>query len=292
MKFDLAKLTHVCAVARLKSFSRAAEELNITQPALSRSIAATEDQLGVRLFDRSRRGVTLTPAGKSAVEQAEALLAEARRFERHCRLIGSGESGRIAFGLGPMVASLILPTLVRNMVAERPHLHLKAEVKAPEALGQELNAGRLEIFFCARAQAPRTPNHEVETVGLLQISMIARAGHPLSKRRDVKMADLADWPIACAVEWPAAPRDGAAIICDNYHILREIVLEGDAVWITSPQMVADDLTAGRLVRLEVTDWPVGTSEIVAVRLKRRSQSQIAAQLVEEVRGLIAAASPA
>ena len=73
------------AVARSGSFSIAAEEVGISQPALSRSIQAFEQLYGLRLFDRGKGGVTLTPAGRLAVEQARGLLAAAGDFDRDMR---------------------------------------------------------------------------------------------------------------------------------------------------------------------------------------------------------------
>src|SRR5213593_1327258 len=99
---DLTRLRHIVAVADTGSFSRAAEDVRITQPALSRSIATFEQQYGVRLFDRGRGGVSSTPAGSLVIEQARSMLSAATDLERSMRLFGKGEAGRVAFGLGPL----------------------------------------------------------------------------------------------------------------------------------------------------------------------------------------------
>ena len=108
---ELTRLRHILAVARTGSFSRAAEEERITQPALSRSIAAFEQRHGVILFDRGRGGAHPTPAGRLVIEQARRLLSATNDLERSLRLYGTGEAGRLAFGLGPLLASLFLPGL-------------------------------------------------------------------------------------------------------------------------------------------------------------------------------------
>src|SRR6516162_8397322 len=112
---EYAKLRHIVAVARIGSFSRAAEEMHLTQPALSRSIAGFEAYHGVRLFDRVRSGVTLTASGKLVVEQARAILSATGDLERNLRHYSKGEAGRIEVGLGPLLASLLLPALSQSM---------------------------------------------------------------------------------------------------------------------------------------------------------------------------------
>ena len=111
MHVSLTRLRHILAVARTGSFSLAAEEEGISQPALSRSIQAFEAEYEVRLFDRSRGGATLTAAGALAVEHARNVLAAAGELDRNMSLIGKGEAGRVGVGFGPLVASLLLPGL-------------------------------------------------------------------------------------------------------------------------------------------------------------------------------------
>ena len=91
----LRSLTHLIALARRLNFARAAEELGISQSALSRSIQALEAQLGMRLFDRDRAGVALTPQGRVAVARAAVLLAAAEALERHLLQSASAEAGKI-----------------------------------------------------------------------------------------------------------------------------------------------------------------------------------------------------
>ena len=92
---ELTRLRHIVAVARNRSFSRAAEEEGITQPALSRSIAAFERRHDVTLFDRGRGGVYPTPAGTLVIEQASKLLAGSSELERSLKLYGRGDAGRV-----------------------------------------------------------------------------------------------------------------------------------------------------------------------------------------------------
>ncbi len=144
---DLNRLRHILAVARTGSFSRAAEEERITQPALSRSIAAFEQRHAVLLFDRGRGGAHATPAGALVIEQARRLLAAATDLERSLRLYGTGDAGRIAFGLGPMLASLLLPKLGSALLQARPGLQILTSIRTPEQLMPELLNDRIEMII-------------------------------------------------------------------------------------------------------------------------------------------------
>ncbi len=108
---DLRRLRYFLALAGTLNYGRAAEELHIAQPALSRSITALERELGVKLFDRSKAGTRLTPAGELLREEAELLLHQAESLQRRIRLADrEGQGVTIGF-----IPGLILTPLVRHL---------------------------------------------------------------------------------------------------------------------------------------------------------------------------------
>ncbi|NYH22367.1 LysR family transcriptional regulator [Paraburkholderia bryophila] len=92
---SVRRLNHVVALAEEGSFARAAERVHLSQPALSRSIQAIEDELGLRLFDRAARGVAVTQAGKTIVERARRVLFEANCLVRDAELLKTHEIGEV-----------------------------------------------------------------------------------------------------------------------------------------------------------------------------------------------------
>lgn len=281
---DHAKLRHIVAVARIGSISRAAEELHLTQPALSRSVAAFEAQYGVRLFDRERSGVTLTAGGRMVVDQARAILASTGDLERSLRMFSKGEAGRIDVGMGPLLASLLLPNLSRSLMKSRPQLQLFAMTKPADQLLAELMNDNVEMVFGNSWHVSQLPNLFNQPIGKLKLAMIVRAGHPLAGCKGLAMSDLAGLPVATAVELPAGglSASGGAFICDNYHILRETVLETDCVWISAPAFVANELREGRMALLDTVDlWPTH-SDVCVVSRQGRTKSPIASAIIEEV----------
>src|SRR5579864_7449308 len=108
MALELRNLRYLVTLSRRLSYARAAEDLGITQSALSRSIQTLEEHFAVRLFDRSRSGVRPTGAGSRILERAQALLANADDLERNFREEAAGESGTLTFGMAHVPARALL----------------------------------------------------------------------------------------------------------------------------------------------------------------------------------------
>lgn len=285
---DLTRLRHIVAVARNQSFSRAAEEEGITQPALSRSIAAFEARHDVVLFDRGRGGVHPTAAGLLVIDQARKLLAAAGDLERSLKRYPGGQAGRIAFGIGPLLTGLFLPRLTRSLLQAYPGLQIFTLTRAPDQLVAELLGDRIEMILGNNWNLGRMPGTELERIGRLDIAVMVRTDHPLAHAGRISLADLENYPVASAVEPPPGNTMGNAgsLVCDNFHVLRETVLQTDCVWMSSPAFLRDDLRAGRIVQLDVSDLPAASSDICLVFKRGRTRSPAAIAAAEAVRKML------
>src|ERR1700722_5019768 len=105
---DLRSLRHVVVLAKLLSYTKAAQELNLTQSALTRSIQAMERRANTRLFDRDRSGVRLTSVGRMFVARAAQLVHEADELDRLLRRSTTADVGEVSFGMGPLAAQALL----------------------------------------------------------------------------------------------------------------------------------------------------------------------------------------
>lgn len=267
---SLVRLRHILAVARIGNFSLAAQEEGISQPALSRSIQAFEAEYDVRLFDRSRGGVALTPAGELAVEQARLTLAAASAMDRNMQLFRTGQTGRIGIGLGPLLASVLLPEISSRLLRSSPQLQIVSRISAADQLLDDLLDGHIEAIMGNQWHLSQIPGVDRVPLGRLRLVMAVREGHPAAQGGPVSMADLAAYPLATAFEQAHGMRQGGAFVCDNFHILRETTLATDCVWLTAPALARRD-EAGGLVLLEVSDLPNETIEIwLATRRNRMS----------------------
>ncbi len=287
MRLELRKLNHLVTVAREGSFSRAAEVLHISQPALSRSIAGIENQYGIRIFDRGRNGAKLTPAGHLAIEDAELLLRRARTLENNLQQYGCGKTGQIAFGMGPMVASLILPSLSVDLMGQEQRLNVHATVNSAPQLLEDLKNDRIEMLFCGIGQMPRTVDTRVEVLGSIPMAMLLRTGHPLTQSGGkVTQDELFQFPILSAVELSTSTehRVGGSFICGNYDVLKDTVLQTDSVWVSSPLLVKREIELGLITSIEVADLERPDNvEICLARMDGSTLSPSASRIIDFVK---------
>lgn len=285
---SLTRLKHIVAVARTGSFSIAAEEANISQPALSRSIQAFEEEYGLRLFDRGKGGVTLTPAGRLAVEHARRLLASAGDFDRDMRRFGHGEAGQTGVGMGPLMASLLLPRLGAAMLRQGPGLTFLTRTGSPDQMLEALLQGAIELIVGNAWQLSLVPGVTEERLGTLPLTIAVRRDHPLSGRTDLTMADLDAFPAARAYDYSVGNKTSSAgaFVSENFAILHDVVLATDCTWLVTPALIKEDLDRGLLTTLDVADLPTPESETNLIYLRDRTRSPASLAIAKAVRTMV------
>ncbi|HND97556.1 MAG: LysR family transcriptional regulator [Proteobacteria bacterium] len=190
---DLRRLRYFVAVAEERHFTRAAERLHIAQPPLSQQIQALEAELGVALFERSRRHVTLTAAGERLLERARALLREAGAAAEEVRRIGRGELGelRIAF-TSSLPFSELIPRLLYDYRRRYPDVRLELRDTGTQRQLDLLLAGRLDLGF-VRTDDPQLPAGLAWTeLHRDPLRLVIHEAHPLAGRSEVAIAELAE----------------------------------------------------------------------------------------------------
>ena len=157
---ELRQLRYVVLTAQEGSFSRAAAELHLAQPSLSTAIAQLESELGIRIFERSSRGVTPTAAGAYVVRQAARVLRSVDELRDTARSMASGAQGAVSFGIVPVLAWQVAPAIMREFIHLWPH----AEVALREAnasdvidlvLAGDLDVGDVEDALAVAEALPR-----------------------------------------------------------------------------------------------------------------------------------------
>ncbi len=141
---DIRQMRYFVTLAETLHFGRAAERLHLTQPPLSRQIAALERSLGVRLFERDTRHTKLTHAGASFLEDAKGILASFDQACRNVRLAEAGELGELKIGFMMHAAFTILPRLTRRFVSAHPQVRLQLREVIPSSLPDDILAGRFD----------------------------------------------------------------------------------------------------------------------------------------------------
>lgn len=290
MTVSLSKLRQLITVARCGSFSRAAEELHISQPALSRSVAAIERAYGFAIFNRIGHGVEPTAAGAQVLAQAGPLLQSMRVFDRNMGLLASGQAGTLKIGIPPLLASQLLASLARGFFTPAAGVDLRISIRSGPALLDELRNDAIEFFLFAETQVEPGPEIEHQVIGAMRPACVVRAGHPLAGRAGLGVGDLSAYPWASSVEPPAMGKllNPARFLCDNYHVLREAVRMTDLVCICSRDFVAEDLAEGRLCELDIPGFLPQHTPVAMAWLKGRLFSPLAKAAITRITALLEA----
>src|SRR5215469_18409680 len=142
--FSLRQLQYAVAVAELLSFRKAAEACHVSQPSLSAQLAQLEEALGVRLFERDRRHVLVTTAGKELVERARRVLREADDLAAAARRAGDPLAGTLRIGVIPTISPYLLPSATPALRSAYPRLTTVWVEDKTDALVRSLEAGTLD----------------------------------------------------------------------------------------------------------------------------------------------------
>lgn len=176
-------------------FGRAAERLGIAQPPLSMQIQALEASLGARLFDRSRRHVALTDAGRALLPEALAILQQVEHARRTVQRVARGESGRLDIGFtGSAPFNRAMPQIISHFRRRWPDLRmLLREMSTTDQL-RELAEGTLDIAFIRPGQPEEPEGISVQIVLNEGLMAVLPADHPLAGAERLSVADLAEQP--------------------------------------------------------------------------------------------------
>jgi DNA-binding transcriptional LysR family regulator len=177
----------------LRSFTRAAQALHATQPALSAQIRDLEESLGVRLFDRSTRSVTLTQAGQDLLPVVDSVLADIGSVLEHARDIARRNTGRVTVAALPSLAASLLPDVIARLRRDHPGI----AVVIRDALAEKsLSLLRADEVDLALTSSP-LPDPHLQFTPLLTDRMVAvlPLQHPLAKAKSVGLADLLASPL-------------------------------------------------------------------------------------------------
>lgn len=194
---ELRQLQYFVVVARQRHFTRAAASLGVAQPALSQQIRQLEDELGVRLLDRSSRPVALTEAGVAFLARAERIVAEARLAQEDVREYAGIGRGRLVVGALPALASLWLPPVLGRFHAAHPRVDLTLREENTEELGRLLGSGQLDLAVLHAVRGLYSGDKPFEGIVMERLfdeemMLIVAPRHPLAGCSSVSLGQLRD----------------------------------------------------------------------------------------------------
>jgi DNA-binding transcriptional LysR family regulator len=276
----LVQLRHLISLAQTGSFSQSAVALFLTQPALSRSIRALEDELGQPLFDRIGRHSEVTSFGREVVERARQLVQAADDLRESGQQLALGMAGSLRIGLGSGPGALLMTPLLMHMARHHPRLHLEISRGRTELLARSLRERALDALVVdARSLTPASDLRASDTYEL-RGSFLCRPGHPLAQQRaGVRFDQLRAYPIASTplsdevarvlVERygpDAHPARCVTLRCEELPSLVDLTRQTDSV------LIAIHAVGSDLVELTLEPALDATARFALVTLAGRSEA--------------------
>ena len=199
MELTQRLLEQFLAVADERNIGRAAQRLSMTQPPLTQAIQRLERAMGVKLFDRTARGVELTAAGRSFREDAERLSIAHDAAIRRTRRVAAGDKGVIDIGFAVSLAYRFAPDLLRTSAAALPELTLRLVQTRTLHMFDAVRSGQLDMAF-GRGPVEAADGMVVSEVGWEKTMVVLPKRHRLASRPALMLADLHDEPLVLPSE--------------------------------------------------------------------------------------------
>ena len=188
-RVTLRELRLFLAVARSGSIVKAANEIGLTQPALSKSIAELERAFGVRLFDRTNRGVTPTPHGEVLLRRATGVFEELRQAVDELGTLTDASRGELRLGGTPTMCAGVLPRAITSVLSNRPKFRFQVAELESGKLGSEVLTRSLDVGLGREQVVGANENLVFDRLFDDRLFIVAGAHHPLAGRRSIKLEE-------------------------------------------------------------------------------------------------------
>jgi DNA-binding transcriptional LysR family regulator len=271
-------------VAKQLSFTKAAEQLFMTQPAVTFQVKQLEEHFNTRLFDRDHSRIALTPAGRLVLEYAERILALTEEMELRVGDLTGATAGPLLLGASTTIAEFILPQILGEFKAQHPQVEAHMSVANSETIVNQVADHTIDIGLI---ESPSyLPSLEIQVCCDDELVVICAPDHALARHSTVRARDIASVPIV-----RREPGSGTREFTDNYlrecgvrpddldlvmelgspEAMKGVVETGIAVAIVSRATIAKELKLGTLVAIPLAPRLIRTLSLVHPKEKFRSR---------------------
>lgn len=301
---SVRQLELIRALARHRHFGRAATELGVSQPALTRSLLAIEEDLGVRLFDRDA-GVSPTVFGSALVEKAETVIRTFAEMMREIAALKGLDVGELAVATGPYPADISVQDAFGLLSTRYPHLLLQLTIKNWPLVVADVLSGEVELGVADITEASRHQELVVEPLRRSPLSFFCRADHPLLACDVMTVDDVLNYPLvgpsiplpmtpdafpqgrAFGTSDPQTGRPRPRVLVETFSAAKAIVLNSNCLSAALPSQLAPELRLGLCVLVPM-ELPWLTTNYGFILKRGRTPSPSARALMELVRAVEAA----
>lgn len=220
---DWHQLLYFQKLASIQNFTKAAEELALTQPALSRSIARLEDELGVPLFERKLRGLTLNRYGEAFLVHANRAVEEITLAKQELTDMVDPLHGIISLAFIHTLGSSYIPDLIGVFRNRFPNIQFQLSQDSTSKILHQLDSGEIDLGFCS----PKEIDENMNTVPVIneELFLIVPKNHQLAARETAKLIEVADEPFVL-YKHESGIREVIESLCDEAGFKPNISFEG------------------------------------------------------------------
>ncbi|WP_029009483.1 LysR family transcriptional regulator [Azospirillum halopraeferens] len=282
------------AVARTGNFTKAAAELHVSQPALTVQIRQLEEALGVKLFDRNKRQVMLTEAGKDLMPPLQRVLVDLEAVMNSSHDLAGLKRGTVTVATLPSVAAGLLPRVIRRFTAEYPGIRIQVVDVVADHIVRLVRSEEVDFGVGPRVR----PEREIEFTDLLTDSMCAffPANHPLRTSGALTLRDVAKHPLILtardssvrALVDRALEKDGLAVnlVCEANYMSTAIGMVRAGLGVSILPESAIDSASCEGVSMMPIRTPGLTRKIGVIRKNGRTLSPAPARFLDILRGAV------
>ncbi|GAC1402364.1 MAG: LysR family transcriptional regulator [Ktedonobacteraceae bacterium] len=275
------------AVAQHLSYTHAAEQLYLSQPAVSQQVKALERQLGLRLFARQGRGIILTPAGQELLHHAKRLLTLFAGIVPVVQQIHQIERGSVFIGSSTSAGTYIVPALLGAFHAHYPGIHITLTVVNRYAIEEYLLSHHIDLVVMS--QIEHQERFIIEHLAPYELAVVANPFHPLVKRKGLTLSDLQEETLLLREQGAGTRHDteqylekeGVALRGNlelgSIEAIKESVIAGLGISVLALDSLVHEIARGDLVVLDVKGFPLHRHWYL-VRLKGKRMSLAAEAL--------------
>jgi DNA-binding transcriptional LysR family regulator len=192
-RLNLNQLRYFLSIANTGSVTRSAEELNLTQPALTRGIKNLEDELGVELFKRLPRAMLLTRFGDAFFRHAQSIFVQLENAQSELQHLARRTDDEIVIGAGPTWLMGRLPQILTDVLSRFPGTGISVRSGFDQYLREMLRSGEVDLVLTEVSSDPDNSDLVQESVISAKYAIVCGANHPLARTKQVKLAQLLNY---------------------------------------------------------------------------------------------------
>lgn len=265
---ELRQLTHFVGIANAGSYTKAAQQLNISQPALTRSVQLLEGRLNSTLFLRTSNGVEMTEDGATLFRHASLILNSMHAAREELLASAKGGYGEVRIGLASLFTNMLADHSVSECVATDSQFHASIQVGLYEQMERSLKDGALDVVISTSTEIEVRKDLKFEPLCEVAAGIVSGNNHPLANNNNLSMLEIrnADWVTLnqphmedflssfFAQSGLAAPK--SRVRSSSLQMLRNIVRQQRLIGFLPLHWIKDDLAAGNLRVLSVPGTPI------------------------------------